>query len=178
MLITVLLVCLLLFSLLLLLIFASALIGYWQSRVPFVLSPISDTRNALAVAGLRDGHTFFDIGSGNGRVVFVAEKFARVQATGFELTYWTHLWARLSAKRKRSSAQFVRSNFFEVSWANVDVIYCYLFPPLMRSVEEKFLSECKIGTVLISRDFALPNLKAFQVLALKNSHRANLYRKI
>lgn len=174
---TLLLIFVLLFSLCFLGIAVSSLVGYWQSRVPFVLSPKNDTVQVLTGAGLKDGHIFFDLGSGNGKVVFLAESCARVKATGFELTYWTHLWAKLSAKSKKSSAQFVRKNFFVVSWKEVDVLYCYLFPPLMRSVEEKFLDECKAGAVLITRDFALPNLKAFQVFALQNFHHAYMYRK-
>lgn len=177
MLITAFLICFLLAVVVFAIIVTSTLIGFVITRVPLVRSKVADTAGVLMAAGIADGQVFYDIGSGDGRVVFLAERLARVQATGFELTVWVHMWALLKRQMYKSSAQLKRMDFFKHSWAEADMVYCFLFPPLMPKVEQKFLSDCKQGAVLISRDFKLPGLVPIAVMDIGPVHTAYIYRK-
>jgi hypothetical protein len=160
------------------LIMFSTVVGFWYTRVPFIRSKKRDIRIVLTQAGLADGQIFFDLGSGNGRVVFMAESLADVSGVGYELTFWAYYWAKASQWFRVSRAKFYRKNFFLSSWQHVDVFYCYLYPPIMGSVEQKFLSEAKPGAMLISQDFPLPMLIPVKVLQLSSYHKAYLYRKV
>lgn len=120
---------------------------------------------------------FYDLGSGDGMVVFLAEKLGAPRAVGFERMHWTHFWAKLKAHMRKSRAEFRRENFFEQPWNDATVLYTYLYPPLMGKVEEKFLAECAPGTTLIIRDFPLPNLKPDEVVDFRYPHNAFIYRR-
>lgn len=159
-------------------VIASAAWGFWVTRVPYVRSNWEDTKKLLARVPMASTDTFYDLGSGDGRVVFMAEQMYDVRGVGFELTFWTYFQAVLKKRRKRSGVQFLRKNFFKESWENANVIYCYLYPPLMRSIEEKFLADCKPGTILVSRDFALPTLRPSEVVNFKAPHNAFIYKRV
>lgn len=152
--------------------------GFWRTRVPYVRSKTSDTLKVLQAANLRDGQVFYELGSGDGRVIFLAEQLARVKPVGFELTPWVHIMAKFHAWRKGSKATLLREDFFAASWHDADVVYCYLYPPLMRSVEEKFLQETKPGSVLISRDFKLPTLQPIEEVVFNEKHNAFIYKNM
>lgn len=174
---TIILIVFLLLVLAYLAIILSTVVGFWQTRVPFIRSGTRDTEYVLSVVGLKPGQLFVDLGSGNGQVVFIAERAASVRGVGYELTVWAYWWAKLSARMKGSGAVFYRSSFFDTSWASIDVLYCYLYPPIMSSVEEKFVREAKPGALLISRAFSLPGLTPEQVMNPPSGHPVFIYRK-
>ena len=51
-------------------------------------------------------------------------------------------------------------------WEGANIIHAYLYPAVMGRVEKKFLAECGPGTVLVVRDFPLPQLPALEVLRI------------
>lgn len=163
-------------TLVLLFVISTSFWGFWRTRVPYVRSKTADTLKVLRAAGLQDGQVFYELGSGDGRVIFLAEQLAKVHAVGFELTPWVHMMAQFHAWRKNSSAKLLREDFFATSWKDADVIYCYLYPPLMRSVQEKFLNETKPGSTLVSRDFKLPTLQPIEEVVFDHKHNAFIYK--
>lgn len=164
--------------LLLFAIITSAFIGFVFTRVPYIRSNTRETMALLGRITMDEGATFFDLGSGDGRVVFLAEELHKVQGVGFEMTIWTHYHALLKKRWRNSKAMFYRKNFFLEPWFEADVIYAFLYPPLMGKVEKKFLNECRPGAILICRDFPLPNLEPVEVVDFKPPHNAYIYRKI
>lgn len=178
MLLSLFLVILLVGTLVLLFVIATSFWGFWRTRVPYVRSKTEDTLKVLRAARLKDGQVFYELGSGDGRVIFLAEELAKVQAVGFELTPWVHYMAKFHAWKKGSKVRLLREDFFAASWHEADVVYCYLYPPLMRSVETKFLEETKPGSVLISRDFKLPHLQPVEEVVFNEKHNAFIYKNM
>lgn len=178
MLLTIFLLIMLLVSCLLLYLVSSALLGFLRTRVPFVPTAQEDIEFLIKQLNIKPKDIFFDLGSGNGRVCFLVNKLTGAKCVGFELTGWTHLLAR--AKRlwlRAKGVKFKNQNFFKVGWQEANYIYAYLYPPLMKKVEKKFLSECHVGTVAIIRDFPLPFLKPVNKYRLKGGHEFYIYRK-
>jgi hypothetical protein len=71
--------------------------------------------------------------------------------------------------------QFIRKNFFDHSLKPATILYCYLYPPLMRQVGEKILADCNPGTRIVVRDFPIPNL-AQQGYYRDGKHELFLYK--
>lgn len=71
--------------------------------------------------------------------------------------------------------QFKNQNFFKHSWQQANYIYAYLYPPLMGRVEEKFLADCKPGSIAIIRDFPFPNLKPADIHPMPKKHEIYIY---
>ena len=177
MLLTIILVIFLGFSLVMLFVITSAFLGFLITRVPFVPTYASDIKFIVHKLNISSRETFYDLGSGDGKVVFLVEQLSGAHAVGFELTWWTHLLARLKKRFKGSQAEFRNQNFFKHDWSGADYIYGYLYPPLMGRIEEKFLSDCRPGSVAIIRDFPLPHLKPAQVYHMPRKHELYIYRK-
>lgn len=177
-----------LISALLIVIIASAFLGFLLTRVPFVPTRRGDIEFIVKKLEISSRDIFYDLGSGNGKVCFVVNKLTGAKCVGFELTWWTYLLAQMkrkiqtrlalgeprrSAKRK---IEFRNQNFFKHSWSEANIIYGYLYPPLMRRVEEKFLTDCKPGSVAIIRDFPFPNLKPIDVYRMPKKHEIYIYK--
>lgn len=171
------LILMLLFSFLITVIITSAFLGFLFTRVPFVPTYKDDVEFFVKKLSMGRKDVFYDLGSGDGKVVFLVEKFSNARTIGFELTWWTHVWAIMKAKFSKSKAVFKNQNFFKHSWNEATVVYGYLYPPLMRRVEEKFLQDCKPGTFAVIRDFPFPNLKPLEIISRPKKHELYLYLK-
>ena len=177
MLFSVFLVFMLLVAVVLLVIVTSAFLGFLFTKVPFVPTNANDVEFFVKKLSIGPKDVFYDLGSGDGKVVFLVEKYSGAKTIGFELTWWTHVLAKLKAKFKKSKAMFKNQNFFKHSWAEATVIYGYLYPPLMARVEEKFISDCKHGTFAVIRDFPFPNLKPLEIIKRPKNHELYIYLK-
>ena len=175
---TALLIAFLLFTLLLLFVIFSAFLGFLITRVPFVPTDAGDIKFIVENLGISSKDIFYDLGSGDGKVCFLVSRLTGAKCVGFELTWWTHLFARLKSivNGQKLGVQFKNQNFFKASWSGANFIYAYLYPPLMGRVKEKFLSDCKPGSVAIVRDFPFPGLKPNEVYNLPKKHEIYIYR--
>ncbi len=167
----------LLFTLVLVFVISSAFFGFLRTRVPFVPTSRKDIEYIIKKINLKPTEVFFDLGSGNGKVCFFAEELSGAKVVGFELTRWTHFFARVKACFKNSKAKFIRKDFFKENWSEADVIYCYLYPPLMRRIEEKFLGEMKPGSKAVVRDFPFPTLSYQEKIYRPDNHEIYIYVK-
>ena len=165
----------LLFAVMILFIITSAFLGFLLTRVQFVPTLKNEIEFIVNKLGVSSRDVFYDLGSGDGKVVFLVEKLSGAKAVGFELTWWTHLLAGFKKIVKRSSAQFKNQNFFKHSWSEANYIYGYLFPPLMGRVEKKFLADCKPGSIAIIRDFPFPNMEYTDKFYLPKKHEIYIY---
>ena len=155
----------------------SEFVAFIRTRVPFVPTNSGDIEFVVKKLGITSADIFYDLGSGNGRVVFLVEKLSGAKSQGFELGWWTILYAKLKAMIKGSKAKFIGKNFFKEDWSGANFIYGYLYPPLMARVEAKFLADCKPGSIAIIRDFPLPNLKPVDTYFMPRKHEIYIYRK-
>jgi hypothetical protein len=149
----------LVFTLLLLLIIASAFLGFLITRVPFIRTPSRDIGEIIRLGNIGTGDTVYDLGSGDGKIIFALAKHTGARGVGFEQAHWTHVLASIKNKFLGNRNLFLRDNFFNHSWSGATVIYCYLYPPLMRQIGEKIKTDCKPGTRILVRDFPIPNLE-------------------
>ena len=157
-------------------VISSAFFTFMRTRVPFVPSKEEDIEDMIDLAQIRSGDRFLDIGSGDGKVVFFVHRVKDVEATGIESGLWMHWFAKLKRFFTRANkTDFVRGDFFKHDWSGFDVIYAYLYPPLMATVEEKFFTEGKQGARLVVKDFYLPGRKAEQEVNIDSRHTLYLY---
>src|SRR5207248_548166 len=110
---------------------------------------------------------------GSGKVLFAVEKVTGAKVRGFELALWAYLWAKIKKAVKGSRAELKYGNFFKQNFSDATVIYCYLYPPLMRMVGQKVIEDCRQGTKVVSRDFHIPNLQ--QVASWKSVTGHDIY---
>ncbi len=170
------LIVILLFVLIELFVIISEFVAYVRTRVPFVPTHTKDIEVIVKELKISSSDVFYDLGSGNGKVVFLVEKLSGAKVIGFELSWWTVLYAKIKAAVTGSKAKFINRNFFNQDWSGANIIYCYLYPPLMARVQEKFMSQMKPGSMAIVRDFPFPTMAHSEKYFLPKDHEIYIYR--
>lgn len=155
----------------------SALIGVIRTRVPLVHSSLVHAEQVFKELGFFDSTVFYELGSGTGPIVFLAERMGAGRVVGFELVSWAHAVAVVRSRWRGSHAEFQRANFLSADWKQATVLYTYLLPELLPAVYEKFMAECPPGAVLVCKDFGVPGKDPSKIYSFEHPHRMLVYMK-
>lgn len=162
-------------SLLLLYMMFTEMLNFLQTRVPFVPTARKDIEDMVKRVGITEQDFVIDLGSGNGKVLFTIENLTGARTRGIQRAGWTQEYGRLRKWLTKSKTELISANFFDESWSDATVVYSYLYPPLMRSIGEKFREDCKSGTKLVCRDFYVPDMEPKATWQTPSNHTMYLY---
>lgn len=162
-------------ALLLMFMMLTEMLNFIQTRVPFVPTAKKDIQDLVNRVGITETDFVFDLGSGNGKVLFIVEQLTRARTRGLQRAGWTQIYARIKKLLTHSKTEFISGNFFNSSWSDATIVYGYLYPFLMSQVGEKAKRDCKPGTKIVVRDFPIPNLKLHQSWETPTFHKMFLY---
>ncbi len=128
-------------------------------------------KDLLTFGGLSKGDIFYDLGSGDGRVLISATKdFGVEKVVGYEIAPWPYLESRFLIKHSRldSRISVYRKNFFKTNLREALFIYMYLFPGLVDKLAYKIASECQAGTKILCPSFPIDIAKHPEFKLLKS----------
>jgi hypothetical protein len=67
-------------------------------------------------------------------------------------------------------------NFWEADLSGADVVFCYLYPDVMKKLAAKLAVGLKPGTIVVSSNFSLPGFVPSRVLRLESGwHNDPMY---
>lgn len=95
--------------------------------LPWVPTRQARIRKALELANLQPGETFYDMGAGDGRVLFVAAKEFGAKAVGIEIgpvqcaLSWVQSWLNGSRNKVRIRC----GDFYRADMSDADVVFIY-----------------------------------------------------
>ena len=101
------------------------------SDAPYVPTKMDKIREVLKSAGIKKGKKFYELGSGDGRVVFEAAKLG-AHPIGIEQSLLRVLYSRY---KKVKNAKFIHGNIFSKTYSDADIIYIYLLPKDIAKLE-------------------------------------------
>ncbi len=159
-----------------LLVMLTEMFVFIRTRVPFVPSPTKDIKDLVQRLPITAHDYVYDLGSGNGKVVFAIEQLSGARVKGFQLAGWTHWYAKVRKHVTRSKAELVGDNFFKHHWGDATVVYAYLYPFLMADIGAKAMVECNPGTRIVARDFKIPNLTLHETWETSHGHEMFVYK--
>ena len=129
----------------------------------------------LDAVPMKPGQLFVDIGCGDGRVLRKVRKRYGAKAVGYELNLLAYVKAKLWCLGLQN-VEVKWRNFWTADLSKADVVFCYLFPDVMRDLSTKLKSNLKPGAVIVSCNFDLPGFIPEQVLRPGNSlHNDPIY---
>lgn len=133
---------------------------FWSatSGAPFVPTGWKIARKMVEMAEIKPGEKVYDLGSGDGRLVFLAAKNG-ADATGIEISPFVYLWAKWIKRIGNHGGKLIRGNLWEIDVTHADVIFTYLFPEMMERFDTDIYPKLKSKTRIITHGFSLKSHK-------------------
>lgn len=141
-----------------------ALSWFAGSDAPYVPTNMGNIRKILKLAGIKKGKKFYELGSGDGRVVLAAAKLS-ADSIGIEQSWIRVLYSGYKAWTSGlKRAHFYHGNIFSKNYSDADIVYIYLLPKGVKKLESKLKKELKKGTIVITQTYHFPNWKPFKMV--------------
>jgi hypothetical protein len=124
---------------------------------PYVPSPQSVVADMLRYADVNAKDFLIDLGSGDGRIVLTAAKVFGARGFGVEIKEDLVKRANESAKNQglADRVKFMKQDLFKTDISQASIITMYLLPDTVNLLKDKFLTELKPGTRIVSHDYPL-----------------------
>lgn len=128
---------------------------------PFVPSQKNASQKMVAMANISPSDIVYDLGSGDGRLLFMAAQRKPQKIIGLEINILLVIVTniRLLLSPYRSLIQCKWRNFWSVDISDANVVFVYLLPWKMEALSKKLKKELKPGSRIISNSFLFPDLK-------------------
>lgn len=120
----------------------------------------------LALAELKPGEVFFDLGAGDGRTVVMAVKEYGARAVGVELRedLVKKALGTVYEQGLQDRITIVNSDMFTVDLSSADVVFLYLTTSANEKIKPKLETELKHGVRVVSHDYEIVGWKPFKVV--------------
>ena len=140
--------------------------------------PLSDKNicRIIKFAGLKPGENFYDLGSGDGRVLIAAAKKKFVRGVGVEIDpikVWLSRYFVITEKLTEK-IRIHRGNMFDFDVSQADVIYLYLTHQALDRLFPAILDRMKPSARIICYRFCIRNLEPTKMNKDQNLFLYNL----
>jgi hypothetical protein len=124
---------------------------------PYVPSPQSVVSDMLRYADVSANDFLVDLGSGDGRIVLTAAKVFGARGFGVEIKEDLVKRANEAAQKEglAERVKFIKADLFKTDISQATVITMYLLPDTVNLLKDKFLTELRPGTRIVSHDYPL-----------------------
>lgn len=148
------------------------------SDAPYVPTKIDDPEALLKKAGLKSGQYFYELGSGDGRMVHAAAELG-AKAIGIEQS-WLRVWYSRYQARKRNlpQAEFIHGSIFDRQYYPADCVFIFLLQPAVDKLEQKLRKELKKGCIVITQTFHFKNWKPIKKIDLTKNNKDRLGKNL
>ena len=129
-----------------------------SSVAPYVPTPQSVVRKMLELADTSTDDVVYDLGCGDGRILFSAvEDFDVKKAVGYELnpSMAESVQRKVGDRGLQGRIEVVNGNFFLADLSPATVVTLYLTTSGNSKLRPKFEEELHVGTRVVSHDFPI-----------------------
>lgn len=137
--------------------------GY--SAAPWVPTRKGDADRILRLANIRKGEKCIDIGSGDGRLVFLAANDYNAEAYGIDVGIPQYIHAKIKQlfQKNRKHTHIIWGNLFTYPLHEMDVVIIYLLSKSYGRLRKKLEKELKPGTRVIVEAWPIKEWKPTRV---------------
>ena len=121
------------------------------AAAPWIPTRRREVDRILTFAELRPGQIFYDLGSGDGRLIFKAAQKYHAQAIGIELSLLPYLYSKIKQLFGHNpQIQIKFKNLFKENLSQADIVFIYLMPSQYPRLIKKLRTELKPGAKVIT----------------------------
>ncbi len=132
----------------------------WDAGAPFETCSPEEVQRIMRLAEVGKGDVFYDLGSGDGRIV-IAAALRGAKAQGIEIdrfrVWYSRLWIKLLGLEKK--AKIIHGDFFKEKVSGATIVCTYLLPETQEKLKKKLKKELKKGTKVVAVGFEYENWK-------------------
>lgn len=132
-----------------------------HSFAPWIPTDNRDLERIFKIIKLKKGEVFYELGCGDGRVVFYANKVYGNKAVGIELAFPLFLLSKIiQLRNKQSDVTIKNSDLFKEDLSKADVVYLFgLHKIISHRLRIKMEKELRKGARVLSYDFQIEGWK-------------------
>lgn len=148
--------------------------AFAQERLaPFVPSPQVVVERMLELADLKPSETVYDLGCGDGRILFTAARQFRSKAVGVELSDKLVQEGRDQARRLglENRVTILQGDLMKTDLRSADVVTVYLLTEVNDQLKPLFEKSLRPGARVVSHDFKIRGWKPQRVDEVTVSNR-------
>ncbi|PIZ94217.1 MAG: hypothetical protein COX81_04170 [Candidatus Magasanikbacteria bacterium CG_4_10_14_0_2_um_filter_37_12] len=124
---------------------------------PFVPTSNHNVEKIIQIAGLNSTDTMCDLGSGDGRILFLAAK-SGAKCVGIEINPILYYFSKFKKLLYRvDNVEIIRQDLWKIDLAQFDVLTLFFIAPKMEKLMKKIKAEMKPGSRVVSYAFRFPN---------------------
>lgn len=144
--------------------FLFVLYGLWMllprlHGLPWVPTRKTRIRKGLEMAKLQPDELLYDLGAGDGRVLFLAAEEFGARAIGIEAAWMQYIYTlgRIFLNGQQAKIGVRRENFYQADVSNADVVFAFFTSREVAKIQEHLKNQMKPGSrlVAVSADFPL-----------------------
>lgn len=139
-----------------------------KTKTPYTRIPLFNLEKILAEINLPINSLVCDLGCGDGRFLFLAEKKG-LKAVGYELAFYPYVKAWLNKFFRQSQVKIEHQDFFKQDLKKFDAIFIFLTKSIMEKIGEKLKPNLTAGTMIVSYGFTIPGWQIKKILETKPS---------
>ena len=126
---------------------------------PYVTTPRHTVRQMLKLAEVESHDVVYDLGSGDGRVLWLAAQELGARAVGIEIDTFRYVWTKIMIRRKglEEQVKVIRADFFKVELGSATVVTAYLLRDTNQKLMKKLDFELPSGARVVSRKYMFHN---------------------
>jgi len=151
---------------------------------PYYPTPEIVVERMLDLGGLKAGERMFDLGSGDGRIVIMAARKYKADATGveFDASLVKQSSARLRTLGLSPMARIIHGDLLKQDYSSANLLTVYLLPVGNEKVTPMLEKQLKKGTRIVAHDFEFTAWKPVKTVDIEDdgegrSHRLYLYQR-
>jgi hypothetical protein len=134
----------------------------WMNGAPYVGTQSKEIYEILKKINPQKNLNFVELGCGDGRVVKTAVKQFHLCGTGIDINPFLVWFCKISAKMQGiKNINFYSKNVLYTDLSNADIIYIFLFPALVKKLQNKILHETKKNVIIIAHGFKISYLENY-----------------
>lgn len=155
----------LLYLLIIILVFGSMAVASFRAA-PFVPTRKKDLERLVELADIKKGDLIYELGSGDGRILFEIAKRYEAKIIGYEISVVPYLVSKIRlwllnnifVHKLRGEIQILYKDFYLQNLKRADVVICFLIPKAMKELAPKFKQELKKDSRVVSYVFPIKSI--------------------
>ncbi len=155
-----------------------------EKLAPYYPTPEIIVDKMLQLGGLKAGEKMFDLGSGDGRIVIMAARKYKADASGVEFddSLYKQSMERIKTLGLSATARIIHGDLTKQDYSSADLLTVYLLPVGNDKVSPMLEKQLKKGARIVAHDFEFSAWKPEKIEDIDDdgegrSHRLYLYRR-